>query len=379
MKTVFRYFILLVLITGALKSFAQTVTPEDSIQAIMKKYRTIGLAVVVVKNNTIVYCHSFGMKDVASNTPLTNNDLFRIASISKSFSATSIMQLLAAKKLKLDDDFSNLVGFKVRNPKFPDKVITLKMVMSHTSSVNDSQGYFNLDVINPDKNPNWAKCYNSYEPGSDYQYCNLNFNMVGAVIERLTGTRIDNYVANHILRPLNLYGGYCVDSLDASRFVPLYEYNGKTQQFTPDPAAYAPRREELKNYKLGYSTPVLSPTGGMKITATDLAKYMMMHMNYGTGNGVQIMPKKYSKIMQTQVANKDGYGLAIRTLPNLLPGEVMKGHTGSAYGLYSCMFFEPRKKFGFVVITNGCAVGAYDDINPLLMEEVNYLYRAFIK
>src|SRR5690606_20997813 len=124
---------------------------------------------------------------------LSNTDIFRIASISKSFSATSIMQLVEAKKLSLNDDFGNLVGFKIRNPKYPETVITLRMVLSHTSSINDSQGYFNLDVINPSKNKDWAKCYTDKAPGTNYLYCNLNFNMVGAVIERTTGQRFDSY------------------------------------------------------------------------------------------------------------------------------------------------------------------------------------------
>lgn len=104
----------------------------------MKKFDVVGFSVAVVKKGEIVYKHSFGLKDVESNTALTENSLFRIASISKSFSATSIMQLVEAGKLSLDDDFSKLVGFKVRNPKYPEKVITLKMVLSHTSSLNDS-------------------------------------------------------------------------------------------------------------------------------------------------------------------------------------------------------------------------------------------------
>ena len=83
----------------------------------------------------------------------------RDETISKSFSSTSIMQLVAAKKLNLDDDFSKLIGFQIRNPHFPDKVITLKMIMSHTSSLNDDQGYFNLDIVNPAKNKEWQKCH----------------------------------------------------------------------------------------------------------------------------------------------------------------------------------------------------------------------------
>src|SRR5690606_30777814 len=118
--------------------------------------------------------------------------------------ATSIMQLVEAGKLSLEDDFSDLVGFKIRNPKYPETVITLRMVLSHTSSINDSQGYFNFDSINPEKGGSWAKCYNNYEPGKGYQYCNLNFNMVGAVIEKKSGERFDQYVKKHILDPLGL-------------------------------------------------------------------------------------------------------------------------------------------------------------------------------
>ncbi len=137
-----------VLLCISLSSSAQFSKAEADVKQIMKDQDIVGMSLAVVKGGKIIYTNSFGYKDIESNTSLTNTDIFRIASISKSFSATAIMQLAEAKKLSLDDDFSKLVGFKVRNPNFPDAVITLRMVMSHTSSINDSQGYFNLDVIN---------------------------------------------------------------------------------------------------------------------------------------------------------------------------------------------------------------------------------------
>lgn len=287
-----RLIAMMIMVITTISASAQVLQAEAEIQGIMRELTAAGMSVAVVKKNKIIYTHSFGVSDMETQRPLTDNNIFRIASISKSFSATSIMQLIEAKKCSLDDDFSQLVGFTVRNPKFPDVVITLRMVMSHTSSVNDSQGYFTLDAINPGKNPNFAKCYNTYKPGNGYEYCNLNYNMVGAVIERLSGERFDQYVKHHILDPLDLYGGYCVDSLDNSRFAKLYEYEGTTKHLVNAPLAYNPRSEEVKNYVLGYSTPIFSPTGGMKISATDLAKYMMMHMNYGKFNGVRIISKK---------------------------------------------------------------------------------------
>ena len=344
-----KYFCIAFLIVGIVEQLkAQNVNAEAEFKAVMDKYNAVGAAVAVVKEGKIIYTHSFGLKDLENKKPLTDQDIFRIASISKSFSATSIMQLVEAGKIALDDDFGDLVGFKIRNPKFPDQKITLKMALSHTSSLNDSQGYLNLDVINPDKNPNWAKCYNDYAPGSKFDYCNLNFNLIGTIIEKKSGERFDNYVKKHVLKPLGLYAGYCVDSLDSTRFVNLYEYHADTKTYTPSPTAYAPRRTEIANYIMGYSTPVFSPTGGMKISASDLAKYMIMHMNYGTSNGVKIITKKSAKKMQTALTDDEGYGLAIRTADQLIPGVKLKGHTGSAYGLFStCLLYtspSPRDR-----------------------------------
>jgi CubicO group peptidase (beta-lactamase class C family) len=284
------------------------------------------------------------------------------------------MQLVEAGKLLLEDDISNLVGFKIRNPKFPETIITLRMVMSHRSSINDSQGYFTLDAINPAKNTDWAKCYNDYQPGTGYQYCNLNYNMVGTIIEKISGERFDQYVKHHVLDPLKLYGGYCVDSLDKSRFATIYEYNDSLKKFTASPAAYAPRSEEIKNYVMGYSTPIFSPTGGMKISATDLARYMIMHMKQGRYKGKKIISKESAGQMQTKLSDKEGYGLAIMTTDKLIPGKTMKGHTGSAYGLYSAMFFNPEEEFGIVVISNGCHPSYTDGFNAVIKKTVNCLY-----
>jgi CubicO group peptidase (beta-lactamase class C family) len=379
-KILLKYcMIILSLLSAATSSSAQVEKAEADLKDIMKQLEVVGLSVAVVKKGKLIYTHSFGQKNIENNTPLTNESIFRIASISKSFSATSIMQLVDAKKVSLNADVSDLIGFRVRNPKYPETIITLKMIMSHTSSLNDSQGYFTLDAINPAKGQNAAKCYNDYEPGKGYQYCNLNYNMVGTIIEKLSGERFDTYVRHHILDPLGLYGGYCVDSLDASRFATLYEYNGTTKSFSPAPLAYAPRSEEIKNYVMGYSTPVFSPTGGMKISATDLAKYMMMHMKKGKFKGVRIISKKSSKIMQTKVQEEEGYGLAIMNVDYLIPGKLMTGHSGVAYGLYSGMFFDRRKKFGIVVITNGCNPAYKGQFNGTIVATVNSLYNNLIK
>ncbi|RYY68851.1 MAG: class A beta-lactamase-related serine hydrolase [Chitinophagaceae bacterium] len=348
------------------------------IEKLMKETPVMGLSVAVVKDGKMIYSNAFGLKNAARNEKLSTTDIFRIASISKSFVATSIMQLVEKKKLRLDDDVSKLVGFQVRNPQFPETVITLSMLLSHRSSINDSRGYFTLDSLNPAKTANWQKAYNNYAPGKGYQYCNFNFNMAGAILEKYSGERLDRYVKKHILDPLKLYGGYNVDELDSTRFAAIYEYDADSSSFVWSPGAYASRKAALVNYELGYNTPIFSPTGGMKISAIDLATYMTMHMNFGKANK-RILKKESSRLMQTPVDSLNQYGMALLHIKTLIPGEEMVGHTGSAYGLNSAMFFEPVKKFGIVVISNGCHPAYAEAFNTVIKKTTNILYEELIK
>jgi len=362
-----------------IQAFAQSEKAEAAIQSIMQSNPVVGLSVAVVKNNKVIYNHSFGFKDVEKQLPLTNESIFRIASISKSFTSTAIMQLVAEKKIRLDQDISELVGFKVRNPAYPNTVITLKMALSHRSSINDSEGYFSLDAIDPATNPNFAKCYNAYEPDKGYMYCNLNYNLAGSILEKITGIRFDKYIQQQILDPLGLYGGYNVNALDTQLIAKIYEFNKETQGFTLSPNAYAPRTEEINNYTMGRTTPIFSPTGGMKISANDLAKYMIMHSQLGKYKGGRMIPKKLSKQMQAIISEEENYGMALEKTTQLIPGKTMIGHTGVAYGLYSLMFFEPKEKIGFVVITNGCDPKTINGINGVLHQTVNSLYANLIR
>lgn len=377
MKRIILTLISSLLITSAL--FAQ-VKLEDEIQQIADKYKAVGVAYAVIKDNKLVYDGALGYQNIEDKIPLdSKKSLFRIASISKSFTATAIMQLVEDGKISLDDDFGTLVGFPIRNPNYPDKVITLRMVLSHTSSINDSNGYFDLAVINPSENQDWAKSYSNNEPGSTYSYCNLNYNLAGAVVERLTNTRFDQYINKEILSPLALIGGYCVDSLNQNNFAQLYAYDDSSKTFSVQAAAYNPRSAEVKNHQLGKTTPIFSPTGGMKISAVDLAKYMQMHMNYGTLDKHKVISKKSALAMQTKVSDEEGYGLALRQVNNFVEGKEMVGHTGSAYGLYSTMFFSPKDKCGIVVITNGCVPTYSNGYTAVLKEIANLLYDRVIE
>jgi CubicO group peptidase (beta-lactamase class C family) len=344
---------------------------ESRLGQLMAEHGTVGLAVVVVRDNAVVYQKALGWKDREKKIPLDEDDLFRIASISKSFAATSILQLVEQGRLSLDDDVGDLIGFPVRNPGFPDRPITLGMLLNHTSSITDAEAYGNLDLINPGAGEAWRDHYADRAPGERYEYSNLGYNMVGTIVERVSGERFDAYVKAHMLDSLGLYGGYVPDALDADRFAQIYRWR-EGEGFVRSEQAYAPLGERLNGYVAGYDTPMLSPTGGVKISAPDLAKYMLMHMNLGQWNGVRIITAEHARRMQTPTVEVDehaGYGLAIRTDGALVPGVVLTGHTGSAYGLYSSMFFDPERKYGFIVMTNGTRdMEVRTEVNRVLYE-----------
>ena len=357
---------------------------NEEVAAIMERNNNVGLALVAVNNGQVVLNERYGVKNLETQEPIAKDDIFRIASISKSFTATAIMQLVEQGKLDLQQDVSELVGFQVRNPKFPEKVITVEMLLSHTSSMNDANGYFTINAINPDSSATWQTAWNAYEPGTGYEYCNLGFNTLGTILERISGERFDKYIVNHILNPIGVYGGYEVLSLDTTKFVNLYSWDSEKGEYTHSPAAYATREEEIKNYVFGHSTAVFSPTGGLKISPEDLAKVMQMHMNLGTTpEGTQIISKESAEAMQSIVAPKtdegDAYGYAIRTSNQLLDGHTMIGHTGSAYGVYTSMFWDKDRNFGFIVMTNGCNRREDNNFMSIHRESVAAMHKYFVE
>lgn len=339
---------------------------EDRLADLMAEHGTVGLAVVVARDNAVVYRASLGWKDLENRIPLATGDMFRIASISKSFAATSILQLAEQGRLSLDDDVGDLLGFRVRNPAYPDRPVTLRMLLNHTSSITDGPRYGSLDFIDPGAGGAWQDSYADRAPGEGYEYSNLAYNMVGAIVERASGERFDIYVQRHVLQPLGLQGGHLVDTLDAGRLARIYRWR-EGEGFVRSDAAYAPLGAGLDDYAIGYDAPMFSPTGGLKISASDLATYMLMHMNQGEWNGVRILAEEDARAMQVPTVTIDGdagYGLALRTDRALVPGETLTGHTGSAYGLYSSMFFDAQRKYGFVVMINGTR-------DPEVRDEVN--------
>lgn len=384
-----------VAVMSAILAGGQQLTTEqigDKIRGYMDENRTVGMAVVMVKGDKIVYQNAFGYRDKDTREPLDTNDIFRIASISKSFSGMSVMQLVEAGKMSLDDDINGILGMNIRNPRYPDIPVTVKMLLSHTSSMQDGGGfdmYRDLTYVDESKTDQKTireKAWLPYPPGKGYKYCNRGLNIIGLIIEKVSGERFDTYVLNHILKPIGAENaGYNLDMLDSSTLAQIYSYNKKGNRLVPSPA-YA-RNNEIKvangTYQIGRDGCYWSPTGGMKISAPDLVKWMMTLRNGGVApNGTRIISEAGCKKLLTPVIAGDPgtqYCLTTRIETRFFEGKTLKGHTGSAYGLFSCMYFCPDEDWGFVCI---CTSGKRDEINGIrkaYYQTVHLLYDQYVR
>lgn len=359
---------------------------NEAIMQVMNDFHVVGISAAVVQDGKIVYNQSFGYKDLESKVPLANHHMMRIASISKSFTATSLMQLVDKGIISLDDDISDLIGFTIRNPHHPNHPITLRMVLSHTASFRDPENYSTIDHLNPAISGDCMATYYEYAPGEGYNYSNLGLNLAGAILEKVSGVRFDNYVRDSIILRLGLNGGHNIDTLDNELFAQIYRpREGEYKKSN----AYSSVSHRMEGYVMGYSAPIFSPTGGVKISAHDLAQYMIMHMNYGEYNGIRIISEQSAKTMQTPVWYiqnihewEDQYGLCLKEFVDYIDDEKYNqaglypiGHTGSAYGLRSIMIWSPQDRWGIVAMTNGYTEPEGQDFLKTL---TNQIYKASI-
>lgn len=354
---------------------------EYRIDSIRKTFESIGLYAVAVNNSKIVYSKSFGYNpdysDPTKRDPIRSDDLFLIASVSKTFVGTAIMQLVKKKKLSLDDDVNMYLDYSVRNPRYPLQPITIRMLLCHRSGLKRNSPFDNfLNVLKSGDKDKLTDLFEDFAPNTKLSYSNIGFDLLGAVIENITNIRFDDYIEKKILKPLGINGGYDILRMDSTRFVRTYSY--KNDRFVNTNPIYWKKKVQKEDYKLGYSTTVLWPAGGMVISATDLAKYMIAHINKGKLKGRKRILRKRSEEMLWEKQAGSNHGLSFVHFTTTLPDIELIGMTGGAYGIHSAMLFNPEKKIGFVVICNGCTSKSADgmEMNKKIMSELYLAYCA---
>ena len=369
------------------------------------------LSVLAVRAGKVVYHRQFGHryideKSTANSKPANESTLYRMASISKLVTTLGVMKLVETRKLALDKDVSAYLGYQLRNPHFPDAPITLRMLLSHTSSLRDDAGYYwearlNVDlreVLVPegrlfDSGRMWAK---NAPPGAYFQYANLPWGVVGTIMERASGERFDRLMHRLIFEPMKLRGGFHPADFspsDLDNTATLYrkrsDIGGKEVWNSGGPwmvqvddyVTAAPVPSAVADYVIGSNGTLFGPQGNCRLSAAGLGRIMLMLMNDGKIDGRQILKKAsveqmFSQQWRFDASRKNGsnsygghpdamnaWGLGNQqfldvtgagTGDRLVEGGFKAvGHSGDAWGLTSALVFDRGKKDGMIFLVGG--------------------------
>ena len=328
-----------------------------------------------------------GSADPSSGRAVTPDDPVRIASVSKLVVAIGVMKLVEQGKLDLDRDVSTYLGWTLRNPAFPDRLISLRMLLSHTSSLRDGDdayviplgGSLRQALADP------AVWDAVHPPGDGYfAYTNFNFPVVASAMEQVTGERFDRWMRREVLEPMALEACFnwpsCSDAAVARAVVLIQggkpvrdDLHGKRPDCPVVPAADGSC--DLTSWRPGENGALFSPQGGLRISVRGLARVGRILLNGGTLDGVRILlPQSVETLLApawrydghngSQVGESEGvcsYGLATRQLATGLgcaddpegKGRQWVGHAGDAYGLRSGIWIDRQHGVGIAYYVTG--------------------------
>jgi CubicO group peptidase (beta-lactamase class C family) len=358
------------------------------------------LSVLAIRGGQPVYEQAFGRRFIGNGAlpdrPATPASLYRIASISKMMTTLGLMRLHEAGRVDLDADVSGYLGFSLRNPHFPLQAVTLRTLLTHTSSLRDDGGYSwpfatpLKDVLVPGAALHGAgKMWSDRAgPGAYFTYCNLGWGVIGTVMERVTGERFDLLMGRLLLQPLGIVAGYnpsvlpaaALDNLatlyrkrttDTEIWNPEGPWIAQVDDYSAKPAA-APAG--IATYVPGTNATPFSPTGGLRISARDMGVVMRMLINGGMHGATRVLARETLERMfarQWTLDAKGGngdsmggffnaWGLGNAHFPDR-PGMALVegggfeavGHLGDAYGLRSVFAFDRARGNGLVVLAGG--------------------------
>jgi CubicO group peptidase (beta-lactamase class C family) len=376
-----------------------------------------GLQVVVLRNGEVVYEYAggFARRTEQGEIALTADHKVRVASISKLVVAIGLMRLVESGAVDLDADISRYLGFTLRNPNFAETPITLRMVLSHTSSIRDGGRYW-LEAGSRfetfflpgqefyDDGVHFASG-EGQEPGAYFAYSNLNFGIVAAVIERVSGQRFDRFMRKQVLQPLGLEASYNVCDLSATQpdtmatlwrrgvggeiwrpdedWVPQLDHEQLYCHYGREPVGRGEDPGEiLPGYTMGENPTLFSPQGGLRASARDLSVIGRMLLDGGRYGDKRILEEQTVRDMFTShwrydPALKNGelqenpdpadpepaptfteFGLSVHVADLQEWGltenaRTVYGHLGEAYGLLGLFWVDPKNGDGLFALITG--------------------------
>ncbi len=349
----------------------------DSLTVLAHSADFNGFGVAIAGPDGVLYQNGFGMADVAHGIPYTGNTVQPIASISKTFIGIAVMKAQELGQLKLDDPIAKYLPFAVTNPHHPDIPITVRHLVTHTSSIVDTDDYLLRAWILNDTNdlaknlavditpcrfsaPSKAvpmeeflrryltydgewysdSAFTAHAPGERFAYSNIGATLAALVVEKATGVPFDAFTRQHILDPLGMRST---------------TWHGEALSDTAIARTYRTPTEAYPRYWC-----ITYPDGGIVTSASDFSKYMAELVKGYRGEGTLLTKASYAEYFREHLSDPDFVDRATGMFTDehnigILMGfssEGYFGHTGGDPGVFAMFFAERRTGLGRYLIVN---------------------------
>lgn len=239
---------------------------DNAVTAFMTTYQIPGVSIAITKNGKLVYLKSYGKMSATDNTPVTDNSLYRIASVSKPITAVGIMKLLEANKLTLDSKIfgtGSILGNDYPTTQMANLTdITVRHLLHHTVGVwgNDANDpMFKNPAMNHEQLIKWTlDNYPATTGRGTYRYSNFGYCLLGRIIEKLSGKTYEQFIKDEVLTPCGISNMSIAGNTLSDRKPNEVIYTGQS--------GYSP---------YSYNIPRMDSHGGWIASAKDLAKFMI--------------------------------------------------------------------------------------------------------
>lgn len=377
-------------------------SPEalDNLSSVLNGYvndgRLAGGVAMVLRRGKVAYVHAFGTRDVESRSPMRNDTIFRIASQSKALTSVGIMIMQEEGKLLLSDplskylpEFANTTvavpkdggGYEIVKAK---RAITIRDLLTHTSGISYGTGpakdkweaakitgwYFaDRDEPVAETVKRMAALPMDAQPGERFIY-GYSTDILGAVIEKVSGMPLDRFILDRITRPLKMNDtSFYLKADQADRLATVYSAKGPAIERAPSPGLGVGQGSYLVGPKKSFSG-----GAGLLSTANDYARFLQMLLNNGELDGVRILSRKSVELMTTDHLRKIpydrdgmGFGLGFSVVKDVgaygSPSSVGEFGWGGAY--HSTYWVDPKERLVVVYFTQLIPAGNIDDFAKL--------------
>jgi CubicO group peptidase (beta-lactamase class C family) len=306
---------------------------------------------------------------------------FRTASLTKLVTGIGLMRLVDQGLLKLDEDIGGYFGYPIRNGYYPDTSITLRQLMSHTSSIADTGGYSVLSNRVADllaASLNRRSNFKKARPGSSYAYSNFGAGLTGSLVEAVTGLTIDDYMRAAVFDPLNIDASYSATRLSSPGDVSNQYKDGKLNRAASGALAkaYEPVPDPERHFRI--------TIGDLWMRSRDMARLLILLCGDGSYEGTRVLSRESVLEMRLEqmdlgasVTGPSPYGLFLEHNDTFMNGITVYGHQGMSDGAILNAYFEPHSGFGMVLFSNGGSKNRQNRVGILARKFFGYFYEIY--